>query len=77
MTMFSGTALPTAPPILPSFNSFQIIYHNNLTGQEGEIHGTLASLTAVPEPPTAWLFGIGFCLLALWKVRALRMNQAA
>lgn len=77
--MFSGTALPTAPPSLIGIGNrnFQINYQNNLTGQTGFINGSIISLTAVPEPPTAWLFGLGIGLLALWKVRARCMSQAA
>lgn len=78
--MLSDTLLPTTPPpvpsVLPSFSVFGIAYNSPNVGG-GVISGTVTSLTLapVPEPPTAWLFGLGFGLLALWKVRARRMNH--
>jgi len=78
MTMLSGTSLPTTPPTFPGSHEFIITFYNGLGGpgdNVGQIYGNLTSLAPVPVPSTVWLFGGGFVILALWRLRAQRLGQ--
>lgn len=83
-TMLSGTSLPATPPNLSgdANNETFIFTFLSLPGTGGNIQGSLTSLTCpgceqapVPVPPTVWLFGTGFALLAFWKLRGHRQDE--
>ncbi|HBH80968.1 MAG TPA: hypothetical protein DDY39_14175 [Nitrospira sp.] len=65
--MFTSATLPLVPPPLPGNPSFNIFFTGG--GIAAGIQGRLTSLTAVPEPSSLMLMGLGLLVLIGMEMR--------
>jgi hypothetical protein len=75
-TLLSSKALPIFSPSLSGLDiqAFVLGFQNE-TGPSQLIFGTVTSLTPVPLPPSAFLFGVGLSWLARLALRKSRESQ--